>query len=75
MNKYEVGDRVKITSDNENYADYIGDVLIIESIATSTAEHPGYDEGVGGQLMDFVGVPFSLYAWEVKLAKQLTRSV
>ena len=44
----KIGDKIKIISENENYNEYRDKTWIVEDIATSIAEHPGYDAGVGG---------------------------
>lgn len=72
MANFRIGDEVQITSDNDNYENYIGRILIVTDIAKSTSEHLGYDTEVGGQLIDMVvkgtneEVPYSLYDWELK---------
>jgi len=71
---FKIGDKVKVSSenDNENYDDFRNKVLIITHIATSTQEHPGYDEGVSPDaLYDFKAedgneIPFSLYDYELE---------
>lgn len=69
---YELGDVVTIISDNENYNEYKEMDLTITHIATSTQQHPGYDDSMEGmQLLDLEteemdDVPFSLYEYEVE---------
>ena len=66
--KIEVGDTIKIISDNENYEDYLDKEWTIENIAYDTGGHPGYDEGLSGQaLVDCIGLPFSLYEYEFEV--------
>lgn len=64
-----VGQKVRITSDNECYERFAGKVLVITSVSTNTDDHPGFDPGAGSALYDFETesgdpVPFSLYEWE-----------
>lgn len=69
---YSIGDKVVISSDNENYDDYRDMVLIVENIATSENDTCAYDSLMEGmQLMDFTlengdEFPFSLYEYEVE---------
>ena len=72
---YKIGDKVKVSSynDNENYDDFRNKVLIITHVATSTQEHQGFDEGIGGDeaLYDFKDedgneIPCSLYDYELE---------
>jgi len=72
MKKNLLNRKVKITSDNENYTEYMDKTLVITHVAYSTADHPGYDLLVGEALCDFKtidgkDVPFSLYEYEFKL--------
>lgn len=68
----KIGNKVQITSDNENYISYLNQPLTIAHIARNTDEHPGYDEGLKGEpLFDLKtksgeDVPFSLYLYEVE---------
>jgi len=75
MTERKIGDKVKVSSynDNENYNDFRNKVLIITHIATSTKDHVGYDEGIGNNeaLFDFKDedgnqIPFSLYEYELE---------
>ena len=76
MGAYKIGQKVKISSenDNENYNEFRNQVLIIESVATNEDQHPGYDESMEGmQLIDLKtlsgeDVPFSLYEYEIEHA-------
>lgn len=73
MKKNLLNRKAKITSDNENYTEFMGKKLIITHVAYSTSEHPGYDTSLAGEaLCDFKtidgkDVPFSLYEYEFKL--------
>ena len=61
----KVGDRIKIiATDNENYKPYLDKVWTIEAISYSKNDHPGYDNAVGGPLIDCADLPFSLYKFE-----------
>ncbi len=70
--EYKVGDRVKITSDNDAYDKFKDKVLIVTDVYHNEDENPLYDMGVYPQLlMDFVtednnDVPYSLYEWEIE---------
>ena len=76
MGTYKIGQKVKISSenDNENYNEFRNQVLIIESISTNENDHPRYDESMEGeQLIDLKtlsgeDVPFSLYEYEIEHA-------
>ena len=61
----KVGSKIRITSDN--YKE-VGKVCKVTHVARSVREHPGYDEGVGGALVDCkIGkrhLGYSLYEWE-----------
>ena len=69
---YKIGDKVRITSDNDNYSEYLDQDLIITHIAMNENEHTGYDNSMGGeqlldlQTIDGEDVPFSLYEYEVE---------
>lgn len=64
----KVGDKIRITSDNENYDKYRNGVWTVENIAHSTKEHPGYDEAMSPMaLVDCDGLPFSLYEYEFEV--------
>jgi hypothetical protein len=65
----EIGQKIRIISDNENYKKYVKKTWKISNIAHNRQEHPGYDEGMGNEaLIDCEGLPFSLYEYEFKLA-------
>lgn len=65
---------VRITSDNENYADYLDKDLIIVDAVNSTRENQFYDYSMNGMyLCDLevletgLEVPFSLYEYEFEV--------
>lgn len=62
-----VGDKIIITSDNENYNRYRNKVFVVSHVAHSIKQHPGYDSGVGQALVDCRGLPFSLYEYEFEV--------
>ena len=66
-----IGDKIKIASDNENenYAEYRNKVLTVNHIAINRKQHPGYDEGIGGQLVSCKNFPFSIYEYEFEIIK------
>ena len=71
---FKIGDRVMISSDNdnENYENFRGKALIITDIYTNSNENVFYDEGMEGMaLYEFItedgeDVPFALYEYEVE---------
>ena len=71
---YKIGDRVKVSSENDNdcYDDFREQILIVQNIATSENQTYAYDSSMNGmQLMDFTTekgkeVPFSLYEYEIE---------
>ena len=74
--QFTIGDRVKISPDNDNegYNDFRDKILIITHVATNTNEHPGYDESIYPEaLYDFKtedgeDVHCSLYDYELEPA-------
>jgi hypothetical protein len=70
---YTKGDRIKISSsnDNENYVDFKNDILVVTHASRGGR---GYDESMYPQkLMSFEmeggeDFPFSLYEWEIEFA-------
>lgn len=48
MAQFKKGQKVKVSPENDNecYNDFRDKVLIITHVATSTQDHPGYDEGI-----------------------------
>jgi len=65
--KVNVGDKIRITSDNENYDKWRNKTWTVEHVAYSVDEHPGYDVGIGGPLVSCKGLPVSLYDWEFEI--------
>jgi len=66
--QFQIGDKVKVSpdNDNENYDHFRDKVLTITHVATSTKEHPGYDNALEDQaLYDFNGIGCSLYDYEL----------
>ena len=64
----EIGDKIKITStDNENYTPYIDKIWTVCEISHSRDDHPGYDDCLGGELIDCIDLPFSLYKFEFEV--------
>ncbi len=71
---YKIGDYVMVASDNdnENYDGFRDKTLIITHVATSTKDHPGYDDIMEGMplydLKDEEGneIPCSLYEYELE---------
>lgn len=67
-----VGDIIHLTKDAvEHYGEQWDVDLRVDHVATSVEEHPGYDPGLGGEvLVDSVvaetgeEVPFSVYRYE-----------
>jgi hypothetical protein len=71
---YKIGEVVKVHSDNdnENYSSFRDRPLKIIHVATSTEQHPGYDDSMKGQgLYDFIDavtgmeIGCSLYDYEL----------
>lgn len=70
----QIGDKVQVSpdNDNDNYDSFRNKILIITHIATSTEDHPGFDEGLNGEsLYDFKDengneIPCSLYDYELE---------
>ena len=61
----QIGDKIWIKSDNENYIPYLNKSFTITHVARSIDEHPGYDDSMKGEaLVDCDGLPFSLYEYE-----------
>ena len=70
--RFKLGDKVRLTSDatqNECYECYADKVLTINHVATSTADHPGFDDGTDCALYDCEDCNLSFYDYE------LTRSL
>ena len=70
----QIGDKVKVSqdNDNENYNSFRDKILIITHVATSTEDHPGFDESIRGEaLYDFKDeagndIHCSLYDYELE---------
>lgn len=75
--KYSIGDRVMVSSenDNENYDSFRHKVLIVKDVATNKDEHPGYDDSVNGMALysfeteDGEPIHSSLYEYELESAE------
>jgi len=73
MENYKLGDRVKVSSDNDNdyYDSFRNKILIVTGISRNTEDHQGYDEGLNGEalydLKDLKGnnINCSLYDYEL----------
>lgn len=76
MNGFNEGDRVVVSADaqdNEQYQELglVGAELIVTGVAYNRSQHPGYDEGLGGQglydlkFTDDREVAVSLYEYEL----------
>jgi len=64
----EIGVKIKIISENENYIPYLNKIWTVTNIAYNTDEHPGYDDSMEGEaLVDCDGLPFSLYEYEFSI--------
>lgn len=70
---YAKGDNVRVARDNDNdgYDEFRNEVLKVVSVATSTKQHPGFDDGVGQALYDLnrangKPVDYSLYEYELE---------
>lgn len=64
-----VGDRIRLTEDAvEKYGkQYANKSFIVTNVAFNESQHPGYDKGVGGPLIDARGLEFSLYVFEFEV--------
>lgn len=77
INKFNIGDKVKVNThnDNENYNDFRDKILVITHIAKDREEHPGFDECINEPLYDLeifdtkIDVPCSLYEYELEEAE------
>jgi len=78
VGNFKKGDKVKVASnnDNENYNPFRNKTLTITEKATSSKQHPGFDDGMKGEaLYSFVDkdgndIPFSLYDYELESVKR-----
>ena len=73
MSQRKIGDKVKVSSynDNENYDDFRNKVLIITHVTTSTDNDIRYSKEMGGSLYDFEDedgneIPCALYDYELE---------
>lgn len=66
----KIGNKIKVTSDNENYKDYKDKIWEVESIYSNNEENPLYDMGVFPQkLVECNGLPFALYELEFEIVE------
>ena len=64
----EIGDIIKIiATDNDNYTPYLDGIWTVCGVSHNTNDHPGYDESVGGELIDCIHLPFCLYEFEFEV--------
>jgi len=66
----KIGDKIRITSDNETYNKWRWKTWTVSHIAMNREQHPGYDSGVGGSLIDCEGLPVSLYEYEYDIVSE-----
>jgi hypothetical protein len=67
--RLKIGDKIRLTNQDYDFYEAIKDrELTITHIAYSEKEHPGYDSGVGGALVDTEELDCSLYTWEFERA-------
>jgi len=65
MNNIKIGDKILLTNtDYEEYEELKDKELTVSFISKNINDHPGYDESVGGLLIDCEEIEFSLYEWE-----------
>jgi hypothetical protein len=63
-----IGSKIRLT--NPDYGKkYYNKVYTVEYIAHNHDEHPGYDEGIGGLLIDCKEFGFSIYEFEFDVVK------
>lgn len=72
---FKIGQKVTVGADyQENYEVSERDVFYVKSVATSTSEHPGYDEAMEGMplydLVDDEGNDFDNSLYEYELVEQ-----
>lgn len=70
MTGINIGDKIKIVSDNDTYNKWKNKTWTIDNIAYSREEHQGYDEGVGGALVSCNGLSVSLYEYEFEIVER-----
>jgi hypothetical protein len=64
----KIGDRIRILNENGQYGKWVDKFWIVNHIAYSKEDHPGYDSGMGGEaLVDCDGLPVSLYEYEIEV--------
>lgn len=75
--KFQVGDLVRVDSDNDCYSSWKHRTLKIVKASYSVSEHPGYDKGMEPQeglfdfeFMDGTPCPCSLYEYEIELLRR-----
>ena len=69
--RFKLGDKVRITSEaaqNECYDRYAYEVLTINHVATSSKDHPGFDDCAGCALYDCEDCNLSFYDYELARA-------
>ena len=64
------GDYIKLLNRDGQYSKWAKKPWIVTHIARNRNEHPGYDEGIGGNLIDCKGLPCSVYDWEFRVMKK-----
>lgn len=63
----KLGDKIRITSENETYNDYRDKTWTVDRIVPY--DDPAYDKGVyPSELVECTDLPFALYDWEFELA-------
>lgn len=65
----KIGDKIRILNEDGQYSKWSNKIQVVSKISRSVKDHPGYDEGVGGNLIDCKGLPVSLYDWEFEVRK------
>jgi hypothetical protein len=65
--RFKIGDKVYMSANAaENYNESTNREFTVDHVATSEAQHPGFDTGVNQPLYDLVGYPYSLYEYELR---------
>lgn len=73
MNHFKLGDTVTVNpqNDNENYASFRNDTLIVSGVCKGEGDSPAYDPSMYGEYLydlKYKGgksIPFSLYDYEL----------
>lgn len=65
----KIGDKIRILNENGQYGEWTDTIWTVSSIAYSVDDHPGYDEAVGGPLVDCENLPVSLYEYEFEIVE------